>query len=310
VRQTLANTKLVDFGGRGAGGNLAAAVSSRVREGRLWNATALLHAWHLASLDAPTVAVVWALGFAWAARVRLPAWVLAVLALVVWTIYVSDRLLDARKGFHSGQTDRLRERHLFHWRLRRVFVPLAVLAAIAAAGLVLAFMPVVAEERDTVMAAAALVYLTRIHAGRGDSLQRGWLAGRVATKEFLVGVVFAAGCALPAWNCAPARGVAIAIPTAFFAALAWLNCSAIERWESAKDGPLIAGIAAGLALAGAAIAVLIGGHLPRPAALTLAGSVAALLLALLDRMRSRIAPLTLRAAADLVLLTPLALLWR
>lgn len=310
VRQTLANPKIAEFEGPGTCCSSAGAGGSLVRKVPRWNAATPLHAWHLASLDAPTVAVVWALGFAWVARVRLPAWVLAVLTLVVWAIYAGDRLLDARKGFRSGQTDRLRERHFFHWRHRRVFVPLAVLGAIAAAGLVLVFMPAVTEERDTVMAAAALAYLTRIHAWRGRALENGGMGGRVATKEFLVGVVFAAGCALPAWNLAQARGVAILVPAVFFAALAWLNCAAIERWESARDGRSIAEIAAGLALAGAVIAALISGHLPRPAALLVAGAAAALLIAFLDQMRGRITPLTLRAAADLVLLTPLALLWR
>lgn len=44
--------------------------------------------------------------------------------------------------------------------------------------------------------------------------------------------------------------------------------------------------------------------------LLLAGAASALLLALLDRLRSRITPLALRAGADLVLLTPLLLLLR
>jgi hypothetical protein len=47
---------------------------------------------------------------------------------------------------------------------------------------------------------------------------------------------------------------------------------------------------------------------PRPAALLAAGGASALLLALLDRNRARFSALALRAAADLVLLTPLALI--
>jgi hypothetical protein len=38
--------------------------------------------------------------------------------------------------------------------------------------------------------------------------------------------------------------------------------------------------------------------------LILAGAVSALLLALLDRLRTHLTPLAIRAAADLVLLTP------
>jgi hypothetical protein len=49
---------------------------------------------------------------------------------------------------------------------------------------------------------------------------------------------------------------------------------------------------------------------PRPAALIAAGAVSALLLALLDSLRDHLTPLALRVFADLVLLTPLALLVR
>ena len=47
---------------------------------------------------------------------------------------------------------------------------------------------------------------------------------------------------------------------------------------------------------------------PRPAALLACAATAALLLAALDRLRSRLTPVTLRATADLALLTPALLL--
>jgi hypothetical protein len=46
----------------------------------------------------------------------------------------------------------------------------------------------------------------------------------------------------------------------------------------------------------------------RAAELAMAAALSSLLLAALDGLRSRLSPLALRAAADLVLLTPLALL--
>ncbi len=82
-----------------------------------------LRLWHLASLDAPTVAVVWSFAFAWSAGIKLPDWVSALLVLAVWPVYVIDRLLDARAGLRSQNLDRLRERHLFHWRHRRLLLP-------------------------------------------------------------------------------------------------------------------------------------------------------------------------------------------
>ncbi|MEI4861391.1 hypothetical protein Q8G41_27770, partial [Klebsiella pneumoniae] len=48
----------------------------------------ILTLWHLASLDAPTVAVVWALSFAWAAGVHLTPWTPLLLASGTWSVYV------------------------------------------------------------------------------------------------------------------------------------------------------------------------------------------------------------------------------
>jgi hypothetical protein len=289
--------------------------------------------WHLASLDAPTVAIVWSLAFAWADGVRLPLWVPLLLALVTWPVYVADRLLDARAGLRNPAQHMLRERHRFHWRYRRALLPMAIAAACVAAGIILAFMPPVARARDSVLAAAALAYFSGVHSGRNTwQFPLQWPRS-FPGKEFLVGVLFTAGCVLPAWH----RPHALAaldstiwvfwIPAVFFAALAWLNCSCIARWEStdesweARSGsakralrdqrpkpPATFHASVLLACGGLfSAAVVASAHL-RPAALLAAGATSALLLALLDRTHARMTPLALRAAADLVLLTPLALL--
>jgi hypothetical protein len=126
-----------------------------------------------------------------------------------------------------------------------------------------------------------------------------------------VGVVFAAGCILPAWNRAEASGRGeLIVVGALFAALACLNCFAIERWESSQAGGSVLRVALSTMLAQGATAALIGARHPRPAALLVAGAAAALLLAILDCSRGRLTPLALRAAADFVLLTPVVLLWR
>ncbi len=65
-----------------------------------------------------------------------------------------------------------------------------------------------------------------------------------------------------------------------------------------------------VAFAGMLLAAIAGAGHSHSAALLTAGAVSALLLALLDRMRTRMTPLALRAAADLVLLTPLVLFLR
>lgn len=290
--------------------------------------------WHLASLDAPTVAIVWSLAFAWAGGVRLPLWVPLLLALVTWSVYVADRLLDARGGLRDPAQHTLRERHRFHWRYRRALLPMAIAAACAAAGIILAFMPPMARARDSILAAAALAYFSGVHSARNARQFPLQWPRSFPGKEFLVGVLFTAGCVLPAWHrphalAAPNSAIWIFwIPAVFFAALAWLNCSCIARWEStdetweARSGspkhllsdqrlkPPATFYASVLLACGGlfSAAVVVSAH-PRPAALLSAGATSALMLALLDRTRERMTPLALRAAADLVLLTPLALLF-
>ena len=351
--------------------------SSSVREERgQLDAPAALRMWHLASLDAPTVAVVWTLGFAWAAGVRLPVWVPVLLGLTAWAVYIGDRLLDARAGIRRGAAELLAERHWFHYRHRWVMGTLGVAAACAAAGIVFTLMPVAARERDSVLGLAALAYFTRVHSPRK---MRPAGAGRIfglVKKEFLVGVLFTAACLMPAFS--RAGGMGLAAVGVVFALLAWLNCFAIDRWESGagrlagakqtaeklfalkghgfsraanpsksaralapegcfsgrqneiipfpatckalfdfagamrglKPPPSSVGrTACGLAFAGMVAAGILGATAqPRMTALVLAGAVSSLLLAGLDRWRGRLTPLALRAAADLVLLTPLALL--
>lgn len=270
-----------------------------------------LRLWHLASLDAPTVAVVWSLAFAWAAGVRLPSWVPVLLALGTWAVYIGDRLLDARTALRSGNLQRLRERHFFHWRHRRILLPLALLAASAAATIILDLMPAAVREHNSVLAVAALAYFSGVHASR-RSLSS---ARAIISKELLVGILFTAGCALPTltrFNTnSPGRSLgSLLAACVFFAALAWLNCSAIERWESANAPSRISLSGILLALAGFSLTVFLFPAWPQIAALIIAGAASSLCLALLDRLRNRFTPLALRAAADLVLLTPLLLLAR
>lgn len=263
-----------------------------------------LCAWHLWSLDAPTVALVWAGAFAWAARVHVAGWWWAAMANAVWAVYVADRLLDVRMGRED-----LQPRHIFHWRWRRVMAPVALLAAAVAAALVLRHLPPRALGRDSMVMAAALAYFSGVH---GRPRVPEWVK-RLVSRELAVGVVFAAGCALPvisagkfAYGGAALRG-GLALPLMFFAALAWLNVRSITWWEGESRGrvrPLAAALM--LAAAGAVAALALAAGRPRGATLMLCGVVSALLLAVLD---GRPMDATLRrAAADAVLLTPLALL--
>ncbi len=290
--------------GRAAVGTCAAS--------RTFDAPMPLRLWHLASLDAPNVAVVWALAFAWAGGIRLPAWVPALLALGTWTVYVGDRLLDARAGLTSGAVERLRERHFFHWRHRRVLTPLAVVAGTAASGMIALFMPMAIRERNAVLGAAALAYFSGVHA---PGLR--WL--RLLPKELVVGVLFTAGCALPTMTRMRLSGLpdaalgGLRAPVTLYAALAGLNCHAIEWWEAERmeRSPQLFAASAALGCAGVGMTLLLASMAePRLAALAACAAGSAGMLACLDRRRARLSPLALRTAADLVLSAPIVCLMR
>jgi hypothetical protein len=279
------------------------------------DAPAPLRLWHLTSLDAPTVAVVWSLAFAWAAGVALPSWLPAVLALAGWSFYILDRLFDARRclvrresvRFADSSASLLRPRHYFHWKYRRIFAPIAVLAAGAAIGLVARSMPAGARGRNALLAAAAIAYFSSVHSPWRVPSRKVRLP-----KELLVGILFTLACATPAWSRMSSDQVVFALPVLIFMTLAWLNCAAIERWESGEL-PCASISRAALALASAAMAAgLICGALGslRIELLLGAAALSAGLLALLDRIGNRLTATTLRSAADLVLLTPLVLLLR
>ncbi len=274
-------------------------------KGRILEAVRPLRLWHLLSLDAPTVAVAWSLGFANAARVQLPAWVPVLLALVTWAVYISDRLLDAQSAFRFEQIQHLRTRHHYHWQHRRVFIALALAVACSAVWIVVSFMPSGARERNMLLALASAIYFSSVHAPTGRR--------RLLPKELLVAILFTLGCALPVIGRSTAISPAFVAACVFFAGLAWLNCHAIERWESMGPSCLAPRIrfAASLLTASGllgAIALLVVDS--RESALIGAGAASAALLGLLDVFRGRMTPLTLRSAADLVLLTPLVLLLR
>ena len=178
-----------------------------------------------------------------------------------------------------------------------------------------------------------MVYFSGVHAAPRVERAR-HLLPKLLTKELMVAVLFTAGCILPAWSRIHAfealrfSSLWFCIPASYFAGLAWLNCSSIARWESNDEAGndrldfegrtyfertgrrtnLFAALP--LAFIGILLAAIASASHLRQAELLTAGAMSALLLALLDRIRNRMTPLALRAAADLVLLTPLVLLLR
>lgn len=266
----------------------------------------MLEFWHLASLDAPTVAVIWAVAVARSANIHLELWVLCLIASGTWTVYVLDRLLDARHAIAAQSTDILRERHFFHWRHKRVLLPIAAGTAALAAVLVSRVMPVTSRRHDSLIGAAALAYFSGVHASARFPV---WLR-RLFTKELLVGAIFACGCTAPTFtrlnSTSPTWPMYVVL--LFFAALAWLNCASIDGWESQSARVNVSWVALIISFSGLTAAAILEPRAASVSALLCSGALSAVLLFALNRLRNRTAPLTLRAFADLVLLMPALLL--
>jgi hypothetical protein len=261
--------------------------------------------WHLLSLDAPTVAALWTWFVARAVHVPLPPAIPGAMFLAVWLLYSTDRLLDSR----SEGTGDLELRHLFHREHRRVFSAAIVAVSLALIPL-LRQIPADLFRRYSVLAALLLLWFVLIHlAGQKKSLP----------KEIVPGPFFAAAIFMPIFE--PAM-----LPSAAaFALLCTLNCLSIYAWE--HPSPVRAPSIAPLRWVGSAhLSTRLGTRLLTPLGIVttvlpltllptmpvlrpilLAISLAAALLLALDRLHSRLEPTNLRAAADLVLLTPLLL---
>ena len=97
---------------------------------------------NLLSMDAPLVAVAWLFIFEKTWRLGYLPWQAYVsLGLVVWVIYVMDRLLDAMMRT-DGVPDRVQARHAFHRQYRKRFLIGSVIASAIALVLVVTSMPV------------------------------------------------------------------------------------------------------------------------------------------------------------------------
>jgi hypothetical protein len=169
---------------------------------------------NLLSLDAPLVAVLWQ-GFL-AYRLSLPLRPAGrlVLGLTVWAIYLSDRLLDARKPAE------LREpaRHRYYRQHSKLMTALlAVVAAVDAVIAILWLRPDVLRD-GLIPLAGVLIYLAAVH-----------LAGIAIPKEIAAAILFTVGTFLTAWAALPCPRLAWAAVAFFVLCLA--NIIAIETWE-------------------------------------------------------------------------------
>lgn len=271
--------------------------------------------WNILSLDAPAVALAWALLFARAGKVHVPASTIGVLVLAVWLIYIADRLLD---GFTAADKGALRERHRFCARHRASVFAAAACGTVLSAWLAYRSLSIADIKAGFLLVGLVGVYMVCVHFG-------GAAVSRIFPKEAAVGILFAAGTALPVWSQSKAlswSGVAL---WALFAVICTLNCLAIESWEKQalercgapsyhvshikKSASSRIGVFAALTAA-VSLPVFFSFPSEHPAIAALAG--AAILILLLNRFRKRLSENTLRVLADAALLAPaiIALIFR
>jgi hypothetical protein len=264
--------------------------------------------WNILSLDAPMVAVTWAAVFAGAVGGRLASADGAVLFLVVWAIYVCDRLLDGWIGRDRGG---LRARHFFCARHRTTLVILVALAG----GIILwqarVYLPTAERVAGWRLAAILLVYFVGIH----------FLRRRISwrlPKEMVVGAMFASGVALPVWSQSRELPLADCAPWMFFGLLCALNCWCIERWEKRAAGSdsnggqehltSVTGAPLNRLAAGLALLAVVGGVAEGLRGFLayewMAIGVGALLLLALNASREKLPVAVLRVLADAALLAP------
>lgn len=263
---------------------------------------------NLLSLDAPLVAMAWLYVFAQTWRLGYHPWeAYASLGLVVWIIYVSDRLLDA--SLAGGINAKLEPRHRFHVQHQRFFHVGLLFAGITVVALVVLRMPMAIYQHTLFGGVMVAGFFGLSMLSSQDP------AETPHTKNIFAGITFAFGTAMTAhiyryeYNLGD---MLMSREFLCFAVLCVLSISAIDLWEHAARStdletkasdelaltlPLIV-----LASASLIYALMDEGQTTRPffyAILTGAG-----LLYILNRMRANFQMDSLRVLADVVLLIP------
>lgn len=272
---------------------------------------------NLLSLDAPLVAVAWLYIFAKTWRVDYLPWAAYIsLGLVVWVIYVTDRLLDA--SMLGGTSEKLEARHEFHHQHQRLFRRVAVLAGVVALTLVITRLPFniygfafgargwIGHAYVGAILVAAFFILSIFSSHGPHDIPY--------AKNLFAGISFAYGTAMLAyaytgfemWEFLGSRELIC------FAVLCILNISAIDLWEHANrsNDPEIKAsdeltLTLPLTLLGAAALVFASQDsdlTTRPFFYAILTGAA--LLHILNRTRSRFSMDALRVLADVALLIP------
>ena len=239
--------------------------------------------------------------------------------VAVWMLYAADRLMDARlmdaRSIDAPHDEDLEARHYFHHHHRTAFLRGILLASLALAVLLPCLEPA-ALHLYLVLGGLLAGYFILIHVTPLAAASK--KAAHRLPKELAVGIFFASAIFIPTVARRPDLRLPLLPDALLFAALCSLNCLFIYAWEHPHPNlgrPAHATTRLALRhLQFLAITIAVFAALfcltkhaapwPIPAACALSAT----LLFLLHHRRGRIAPITLRAAADLALITPLFLL--
>ena len=267
---------------------------------------------HLLSLDAPLVGVLWQLLFAKALRAHLAPVVTLVTALVIWLIYVSDRILDSCR---PEQATEEALRHRFYRKHRMAFLPAFLTVLLVTGWMACADLGFKTWRDGLLLAAIVGGYFAVVHALGGRA--RKWFP-----KEIAVAILFGIGTFMPVDVRVQQLHFRFLLPFVLFLLLLWMNTLFIEysEWVAlrrrAADRPhgstVVMGqhaAALGFAVGVLALGAIASGWFPLARPILLAEGLSALGLGMLAWQWRRISSYTVRITADLVLLTPLALLF-
>ena len=268
-------------------------------------------AWlHLLSLDAPLVGVVWQLLFAKALRVHLAPVVNLITALVIWLIYVADRILDSYEAEESAEEA---VRHRFYRAHRVAFLPAFFSVLLVTGWMAFADLGFKTWRDGLLLATIVGGYFAVVHI-LGGSAQK-WFP-----KEIAVAILFGIGTFMPVGVRVQQFHLRFLLPFVLFLLVLWMNTLIIEysEWVTLRrrdaDRPHESTILVGryLAAFGAAVGVLALSAMasrwfPLARPILLAEALSAMGLAMLGWQWRRISSYAVRVAADVVLLTPLLL---
>jgi hypothetical protein len=183
---------------------------------------------NLLSLDAPLVAFAWFMVFkkVWLVRYHQPTlpWLLV---LVVWCIYVADRLMDERMAEMGSGRDTAR--HKFHRKFRMPFSIALLVGVLGSMGLLIVQARGLWAHGIFMLIPVGVYFsISFFDAGRGISY---W-------KNTLAGLAFAFGTAVGVHLHSQESHILhllLSPEVLAFAALCALNMTAIDHWEASRE---------------------------------------------------------------------------